>query len=182
MKWPLDEVSYVHEVEIDSTPATIMRLISTLQFFEKLHPTFIKVKPLKDGDQVNGRVVSVNNDKSSYGEMLRYEVRERLSFLSCLSATVTYRLNILQTDENKVVTAAFRSFGIKISTVWTLQERDGSVVLREEILVRAPKGIKWYVYPQALNGHVQLLQRIKAAAESDRRPSDKLFNAGGAGQ
>lgn len=107
--------------------------------------------------------------KANY-KLHRYIVRESSSltrFLPFIHFSHKYRLSMLRTHENRVASASYRPMGVRVTAVWSLTERDGEVMVHEELSIRAPKFISWYIFREALHSHIQLMDRLKRLAESE---------------
>jgi len=186
MPWTYTQRSLENVIEIDAPPDRVMGLLTHPENFARVHPGIVRVREVDSAseymEEENTMKLSLEaqkagSDRSNIAanylgtEMKRYMVTESLylPFLRCFGWRYSYRYTLLQTEETRVMSASFWNFGIRITAVYSLGERNDLVVLREELTVRAPKGTRWFVFPHVFNSNLGLLNKIKTVAEEEEQ-------------
>ncbi|MBI5841621.1 MAG: hypothetical protein HZB19_16135 [Chloroflexi bacterium] len=141
--------TFEKEIFIRANAKTVINLIADYSQHQKIHPLIVNVERAKDEP----------------AGVRRYFITDQLQW-GPFKFKIKYRADILAVTEDTVHTEAYQSPNTTVINVTKVTPCEGGVILHETITLKAPDILFDYAFKQADQAHGEMLQRIKAFAES----------------
>jgi carbon monoxide dehydrogenase subunit G len=149
---PMKQGIFEKEIHIQADTATVIHVIADYSQHHKIHPLIEKV------ERANDEPAGVK----------RYFITDRLQW-GPFKFKIKYRADIIAVTEDTVHTEAYQSPQMFITNVTKVTPEGNGVLLHETITMRVPGMLFGYAFQQAQAAHEEMLKRIKAFVENDKR-------------
>lgn len=143
-------IDFTHEIEIRVPPSRLHAFLCDLHNYVPLHPLIESIEEIPPPE-----------------EILRargYRVVDRIPFGPFKMRTV-YTAALEPVSEYEVRGYAWQSPGIRLDTVYRLDEIVSGTLLVEQVTVSAPRVLRSFVVSQARKSHEEMLAKMKALLE-----------------
>jgi len=141
---------FVHEIAIHSNRARVHAFLCDLRNYVPLHPLIESIEELSPTDEMPSA--------------RRYRVVDRIP-LGPLRLRTTYTAALEPISEHEVHGYAWQSPGIRLHTVYALEDVASGTRLIERVSIDAPRILRRFVVSQARRSHEETLQKMKAFLE-----------------
>ncbi len=148
----MSAIDFVHEIEIGVTPARLRAFLCDLRNYVPLHPLIESIEEISPAKEMP--------------RARRYRVVDRIPFGPFKFRTV-YTAALDPVTEHEIHGHAWQSPGIRLDTVYLLEEVASGTHLVEQVSVSAPRILRGFVVSQARTSHEETLARMKGWLEGD---------------
>ena len=143
-------VDFVHEIEICVPRARLHDFLCDLQNYLPLHPLIESIQELSPSEAMP--------------HARRYRVVDRIPFGPFRFRSV-YTAALESVTEHEVHGHAWQSPGIRLHTIYALEESSSGTRLVERVTIEAPRILRRFVLRQARQSHAETLAKMKALLE-----------------
>lgn len=149
---PMHQGTFEKEIHIEADAATVIHLIADYSQHHKIHPLIEKVERAKDEP----------------AGVKRYFITDHLQW-GPFKFKIKYHADIIAVTEDTVHTEAYQSPQTFVTNLTKVTSEGNGVRLHETITMRAPRLLFGYAFKQAQTAHAEMLKRIKAFIENEKR-------------
>lgn len=143
---------FVHEIEIHVSRARIHAFLCDLQNYVPLHPLIESIEEISPADEMP--------------QARRFRVVDRIP-LGPFRLRTVYTAALEPVSEHEVHGHAWQSPGIRLHTVYALEDVASGTRLVERVSVDAPRILRRFVVSQARSSHEETLRKMKMLLESE---------------
>jgi hypothetical protein len=146
----MDPADFVHEIAIHADRAKVHAFLCDLRNYVSLHPLIESIEELSPTEEMPAS--------------RRYRVVDRIPFGPFRLRTM-YTAALEANSEYQVHGHAWQSPGIRLRTVYVLEDVTSGTHLIERVSIAAPRILRRVVFSQARRSHEETLQKMKAFLE-----------------
>jgi hypothetical protein len=142
---------FVHEIAIHVKRARLHAFLCDLRNYVPLHPLIESIEEISRGDESTAA--------------RHYRVVDRIP-LGPLRLRTVYTAALEPIGEYEVHGHAWQSPGIRLHTVYGLEDIESGTKLSERVSIDAPRMLRRFVVSQARRSHEETLRKLKALLEA----------------
>jgi hypothetical protein len=153
---------FVHEIEIRVPQAQLRTFLCDLHNYALLHPLIQSIDEISPGSEMPGA--------------RRYRVVDRIP-LGPFRLRAVYTATLESVAANEVHGHAWLSPGVRLHTIYALEESESGTRLVERVRIEAPRILRRFVVRQARKSHQETLAKMKDLLEgpsTESMPQAKL--------